>query len=184
MANFSGKINLMGFKNARLMTGIDPEHPTVLHVCIPVPYNDISISQDGKYANAGIYMAETGEKFRQACILRKQQSGDDMTGYMPPSHQMEVNFSKEFRDRALQAAKRRILNEHPEWQGTQQDEQYNQELRNQMYDAVRCRLGSLYSHQRRTDVYQQTASPYQQASQPQDWQPQAYDQQGYGYAPR
>lgn len=177
MANFSGNLDLMGFKGAKLMTGIDQEHSTVLYACIPVPYNDITVSRDGKYANARVYMSETSDRFRQACIQRRQQSGDDMTGYMPPSHQMEVSFSKEFRERAMQAAKRRILAEHPEWQGTQQDEQYNQELRNQIYDAVRCRLGSLYSHQRRTDGYQQPTASYQQAA-----QPQQYDaQQGYGY---
>lgn len=184
MANFSGKINLLGFKNAQLMTGIDPDHPAMLHVCIPVPYNDISVSRDGKYANASIYMAETSDKFRHACIQRRQQAGDEMDGYMPPSHQVEVSFSREFRERALQSAKRRILSEHPEWQGTQQDEQYNQELRNQMYDAVRCRLGTFYSNQRRTDGYQQPASMYQQAAQPRGWQPQDNnDQQGFSYEP-
>lgn len=34
MANFSGKINLLGFKNAQLMTGIDPDHPAMLHTSL------------------------------------------------------------------------------------------------------------------------------------------------------
>lgn len=168
MANFSGKINLLGFKGAQLMTGIDQKNPTLLYVCIPVAWNDIEVTRDGKYANAGIYISETNEKFRQACIQRKQQSGDDMTDYAPPSHQMEVSFSKEFKERALQAAKNRLLREHPEWTGDAADPERNKDLKNAMYDAVRCRLGSLYIHQRRNDGYgQQPAQPtYQQAAQP------------------
>ena len=57
------------------MTNIDSEHPNMLHVVIPVPYNDITVSHDGRYANVGVYMQETNDKFRQACIQRRQQSG-------------------------------------------------------------------------------------------------------------
>ena len=173
MANFSGKQNLLGFKGAQLMTGIDQKNPSLLYVCIPVAYNDIEVSRDGRYANAGIYISETGDNFRQACIQRKQQSGDDMTGYTPPSHQMEVNFSKEFKERALQAAKNRLLREHPEWTGDLADPEHNKDLKNAMYDAVRCRLGSLYIHYKRTDGYGQ--QPAQQPAYQQAAQPYAYD---------
>ena len=108
MANFSGLLNLLGFKGARVFTHLDEKHPDMAWVCIPVPYNDIQITQDGKYASARVFMAETNDKYRQTCIQRKQQSGDDMTGYTPPSHQMEVSFSPEFRQRALAAATWRI----------------------------------------------------------------------------
>ena len=149
MANFSGSLNLMGFKGARVFTNLDQQHPQMAFVCIPVPFNDIQMSQDGRYANARVFMAETNDKFRQACIQRKQQSGDDMTGYLPPSHQVEVSFSPEFRQRALEAARKRLISEHPEWTGADlEDPERNTDLRNAMYDAVRCRLGSMYCHQR------------------------------------
>lgn len=151
MANFSGNINLLGFKGAKVFTNLDAQHPQMAYVCIPVPYNDIQLSQDGRYANARVFMAETNDKFRQACIQRKQQSGDSMEGYMPPSHQMEVSFSPEFRQRALEAARKRLLSEHPEWTGADlEDPERNTDLRNTMYDAVRCRLGSMYCHQRQS----------------------------------
>jgi hypothetical protein len=74
-----------------------------------------------------------------------------MTGYMPPSHQMEVSFTQEFRQRALEAARKRLLSEHPEWTGADlEDPERNTDLRNAMYDAVRCRLGSMYCHQRQS----------------------------------
>ncbi len=159
MASFSGNINLLGFKGAKVFSGLDQQHPNQLFVCIPVGWNDIQLSQDGKYASARVFMAETNDKFRQACIQRKQQSGDDMTGYMPPSHQMEVSFTQEFRQRALEAARKRLLSEHPEWTGADlEDPERNTDLRNAMYDAVRCRLGSMYCHQRQSAI-QTTATP-------------------------
>lgn len=170
MANFSGNINLLGFKGAKVFSGLDQQHPNQLFVCIPVGWNDIQLSQDGKYASARVFMSETNDKFRQACIQRKQQSGDDMTGYMPPSHQMEVSFSQEFRQRALEAARKRLISEHPEWTGADlEDPERNTDLKNAMYDAVRCRLGSMYCHQRQ----QSAAAPatnYAQAPAAQGWQ--------------
>lgn len=174
MASFSGNLNLLGFKGARVFTNLDEKHPQMAFVCIPVSYNDIQLSQDGKYASARVFMAETNDKFRQACIQRKQQSGDDMTGYTPPSHQMEVSFSPEFRQRALDAARKRLISEHPEWTGSDlEDPERNTDLRNAMYDAVRCRLGSMYCHQRSGNTQQPAAPASAQAAQgAQGWNPQ------------
>ena len=172
MANFSGLLNLLGFKGARVFTHLDEKHPEMAYVCIPVPYNDIQISQDGKYASAHVFMAETNDKFRQACIQRKQQSGDDMTGYTPPSHQMEVSFSPEFRQRALEAARKRLISEHPEWTGADlENPEHNTDLRNAMYDAVRCRLGSMYCHQRQNSGQQAAPANATAANGAQGWQP-------------
>ena len=172
MANFNGQENLLAFKEARLMTNIDPEHPQMVFVAIPVPYNDIEVSRDGTRAMAGIYMQETSDKYRQSCIQRRQMSGEPMDGYLPPSHTMEVRFSKEFRERALEAARRRLMTEHPEWTGMD-DPQQNTDLRRAMYDAVRVRLGSLYfSEGRRGGQPSAPQQPqYQQAQGGQQWQP-------------
>ena len=175
MANFSGKQNLMGFKGAKLMTGIDQERPALLHVCIPVQWNDIEVSQDGTRALSGVYLEETSDKYRQSCIQRRQMSGEPMEGYLPPSHTMEVRFSKEFRERALEAARRRLMTEHPEWTGMD-DPQQNTDLRNAMYDAVRVRLGSLYfSEGRRAQPAAAQQPQYQQAQGGQQWQPTGGD---------
>lgn len=176
MANFSGTENLLAFKGAKVFTGLDEKRPQMAWVCIPVPFNDIELSADGKYANVGIFMQETNDKFRQACIQRRQMSGDDMTNYMPPSHQVEVSFSKEFRERAMEAARKRIVSEHPEWQTNEdlQKSEFNKELKNAMYDAVRIRLGSFYARIRQ----QQSAASQpvgQQAQTAQAWTPPQVD---------
>lgn len=171
MANFSGNENLLAFKGAKLFSNLDPQHPNMNWVCIPVPYNDIQVSADGKYANVSVYMQETNDNFRQACIQRKQQSGDDMTGYTPPSHQIEVSFSKEFRERALEAARKRLMTEHPEWTGMD-DPKQNSDLRNAMYDAVRIRLGSIYCRVKQQQQMQGTATAAQGAA---AWTPPATD---------
>ena len=175
--NFSGTENLLAFKGAKLMTGLDDDHPQCLYVCIPVPYNDIQVSRDGRYANAAVYMQETNDKFRQACIQRRQQAGDPMDGYTPPSHQMEVSFSKDFRQRALEAARRRLVQEHPEWQSSEDlcNPEHNAELKNAMYNAVRLRLGSMYARIRPSQSgqpqYGQTQYG-QPAAQAQQWMPE------------
>jgi hypothetical protein len=170
MADFSGKQNLMAFKGAKLVTGIDEERPSLVYVAIPVAWNDIEVSQDGQRAMSGIYLNETTDKFRQACRERRQMSGESMDGYLPPSHTMEVRFSKEFREKALVAARKRLLIEHPEWAGDE-DPQHNTELRNAMYDAVRVRLGSLYLSQRQASAPSNAQPQYAQAQGAQAYQP-------------
>lgn len=171
MVNFSGTENLLAFKGAKLFKGLDEKNPQMLYVCIPVPYNDIEVSRDGERANVGVYMSETSDVYRQACIQRKQQSGDDMTGYIPPSHQAEVRFSREFKDKALEAARRRIISEHPDWQGDMQNPEVNNELKNAMYDAVRIRLGSFYAHVKQGQTRSQPAAHTSAPQGGQQWQP-------------
>ncbi len=182
MANFSGKMNLLGFKGAKVYTGLDAERPQMAWVCVPVTFNDITLSQDGKRADVGFYMQETNEKFRQACIQRRQMSGDPMEGYNPPSHQMDASFSKDFRAKALEAARKRIVSEHPEWQANPdlQQPEFNNDLKKAMYDAVRIRLASVYAHVRQQQGYgQQSAYGQPQAQafggQAQTWQPPQTD---------
>ena len=43
MANFSGLLNLMGFKGARVFTNLNQQHPKMAFVCIPVSYNEYDI---------------------------------------------------------------------------------------------------------------------------------------------
>jgi hypothetical protein len=102
-----------------------------------------------------------------------------MTGYLPPSHTVEARFSKEFRERALEAAKKRIIGEHPEWQSNPDlvNPEFNKDLKNAMYDAVRIRLGSVYMQQRRADTQQQPAYGGATAfgGQAQSWTPPQVD---------
>ena len=44
MANFSGNLNLMGFKGAKVFSNLDPNNPNQLFVAIPVAWNDIQLS--------------------------------------------------------------------------------------------------------------------------------------------
>lgn len=174
--NFSGNLNLLALKGAKVFSGLDQKHPQMNFVCIPVGYNDIVLSADGKRADVGVYMAETSDKYRQACIQRRQMSGEDMTDYNPPSHTVEVSFSREFRERAMEAARKRIVGEHPEWQTNEdlQKPEFNRDLKNAMYDAVRVRLGSLYARVRQQQATMQTAAPAA-AGQPSAWQPPQVD---------
>lgn len=145
MSSFSGSIDLMQCKGARLVSGIDEKHPGRNFVCIPVEWSEIKVTEDAQNhtfrASLRVNLWPTSDAFRQACVTRRLQRGESVEGYNPPSHTMEVGYSEDFRTKAMEAAKKRLLNEHPDWD---KDEQANKDLRNAMYNAVRVRLGSFY----------------------------------------
>lgn len=148
MASFNANIDLMQLKGAKLLSGIDQQHSGRNYICIPVDWSEIKVTenqqQGGYRANMRINLWPTSDKFRQACIDRKAQRGEDVSDYAPPSHTVELNYSKEFLEKAKAAAKARLLKEHPEWVDT--DENFNKDLKNAIYEAVRVRLGTAYAN--------------------------------------
>lgn len=160
MSSFSGSIDLMQCKGARLVSGIDEKHPGRNFVCIPVEWSEIKVTEDAQNhtfrASLRVNLWPTSDAFRQACVTRRLQRGEAVEGYNPPSHTMEVGYSEDFRTKAMEAAKKRLLNEHPDWD---KDEQANKELRNAMYNAVRVRLGSFYVNIPRQQTTYTAAAP-------------------------
>jgi len=160
MASFNGSIDLMQLKGAKLLSGINPDRPQQNYVCIPVDWNEINITQDKQhsehfYANMRVNLWPVNENFRKACIDRRIQRGDSVEGYNPPSHQMELGYSQDFQKKAREAAKKRLVKEHPDWNP---DENQNQELYRAIYEAVRVRLGSFYTNiPKPQQTYQGTA---------------------------
>lgn len=186
MASFNANIDLMSLKGAKLLSGIDQKHPERNFVCIPVDWSEIKVTenqqQGGFRANLRINLWPTSDKFRQACIDRRAQRGDDTADYNPPSHTIEVGYSQDFQKKAQAAAKARLLKEHPEWVDT--DENFNKDLKNAIREAVRVRLGTVFTNVRKEQSqYTGTApaaqgytswTPPQQA-QPSDPFSSAYD---------
>ena len=149
MASFNATIDLMQLKGARLLSGIDQQHPGRNYICIPVDWSEIKVTenrqQPGSYrANMRVNLWPTSDKFRQACIDRRAQRGEDTADYSPPSHTIELGYSQEFLEKAKAAAKARLMKEHPEWVDT--DENFNKDLKNAIYEAVRVRLGTAYAN--------------------------------------
>ena len=176
MASFSGSIDLMQCKGAQLLSGIDAKNPSRNYVCIPVEWSEIKVTEDAQrktfHANMRVNIWSASDAFRQACIDRRMQRGDSMDGYNPPSHTMEVGYTQEFREKAMAAAKKRLLTEHPDWV---QDENENKDLRNAMYNAVRVHLGSVYLNQPKLQTaYQGTATAAAGVS---GYQPQQQEEQ-------
>lgn len=119
MASFNATIDLMQLKGARLLSGIDQQHPGRNYVCIPVDWSEIKVTENkqqsgGFRANMRVNLWPTSDKFRQACIDRRAQRGEDTADYNPPSHTIELNYSQDFLKRAKAVAKARLLKEHPE----------------------------------------------------------------------
>lgn len=180
MASFYGSIDLMKLKGARLLSGIDEKHPQMNFVCIPcVNYSGVEIRKhrqdDGYSASLNVNLWPVGEKYRQAAISNRQSRGEDISNYNPPSHQMEVGYPQTFREKAMEAAKARILREHPDWASPEHD----RDVKNAVYEAVRIRLGNIIAHVSR----QQQQQPYGYQSAPtaqgvQGWTPPQVDAQG------
>ena len=148
MASFNATIDLMQLKGARLLSGIDQQHPGRNFICIPVDWSEIKVTenrqQPGSYrANMRVNLWPTSDKFRQVCIDRRALRGEDTTDYTPPSHTIELGYSQEFLEKAKAAAKARLMKEHPEWGS---DENANRDLKNAIYEAVRVRLGTAYAN--------------------------------------
>lgn len=151
MASFNKNEDLMKLKGAML---VSINHPMaggkpVSGVFIPTDWNDIQVResqrQAGQYsATLRTAMWPASEKYIQAIRENRQQRGEDITNWQPPSHTIEVNYSEEFMARARAAAKKRILAEHPEWQGYE-DETLNQDLRKLITAAVRTNIGTAYA---------------------------------------
>ncbi len=150
MANFNGTVDLMKLRGAKYLSGIDTANPNRAYICIPADWNDIKVVADEHSANGyrgplRLAMYQTNEKYAAACVKAKQDRGDDMTNYNPPSHTCQLRYSAEYIEVLNKAAKKAILDKHLEWNTPElQDETRNTELKYAMNDMVRLQLGSFY----------------------------------------
>ena len=178
MASFNKNEDLMKLKGAML---VSVNHPMaggkpVSGVFIPCDWNDIQVresrQQAGQYsATLRTVMWPAREEYIQKIRENRQQRGEDITTWQPPSHTIEVNYSEEFMARARAAAKKRILAEHPEWQGYE-DESLNTDLRKLITAAVRTNIGTAYAIIPKADR-QQAPVQAQAAQGVQQWTPGA-----------
>lgn len=169
MASLTGSINLMSLAGAKLLKVKSEDGKSEeLCVCIPVGKSGITISKNERdaqhpYVNLNVALWPVSERYRQAIIDARVRRGDDVSGFTPPSHQMEVSFAEKVRiemkqgGRIYNAMKQRVTEEHDAhlsegdtpWTGldeTQQDEE-NRKLRNAIYNSMKLQLGNFYIHQ-------------------------------------
>lgn len=110
MSAFRMSLKLLDLKKASLVS-VPVDGKPMNCVLIPCAYNDISITQneDGTINNAYLNMScwPYPQKYIDTCI----QSNRDKENYNPPSHEVQVNYGKDFREKALASAKMRILKE-------------------------------------------------------------------------
>lgn len=157
MANFNGSVDLMKLAGAKYLAGIDKESPNRTYICIPVNWNDIKVVNDehsasGLRSTLKLAMYQTSENYVKACIEGKKRKGEDVNDYNPPSHTCEIRYSKDYLEKLREAAKKAVLAEHKEYNTPElQDEKKNLELRNQISDRTRIKLGSMYVRQHLAD---------------------------------
>lgn len=179
--NFYGTIDLLKLKGAKLLSGLDEKNPRMNFVCIPiVNYSGVSLQQghdgQGFRAQLQVNLWSLPDSYRQKAIQNRMSRGEDVSTYNPPSHSLEVNYKQDFREKAMEAARKRILREHPDWEN---NPEHAQELKNAVSDAVRIKLGnitaSLSSYTQQQPQAPQAAAP---AQAPQDYIPPQCDANG------
>lgn len=177
MASFYGTIDLMKIKGAKVLSGLDEKHPNMNYVCIPiVNYSGVELRKgdDNNYrASLPVNLWPLPESYRQKVLASRASRGEDVTNFNPPSHSAEVNYPEDFRKKAQEAARKRILTEHPDWKDNPEHEQ---ELKNAVFNAVKIKLGNIYAHvaQPQQPLYQQQPVMPQATG----WQPPVVDANG------
>lgn len=184
MANFNANLDLMKLRGAQFVTVEQPETGRKIQcVAVPVEWNDIKVQesrqQAGQWtASLRLNLWQTSERYLAAIRQRALERGEEPR--QMPSHTVEVNYSEQFESRAREAAKKRILGEHPEWQSNPDlaDPDYNKDLRNAIFDAVRTRIGTAYAQIPRSErqpAAQQPAAPQYGAATAGQWTPPTVD---------
>ena len=88
------------------------------------------------------------QKYIDTCV----QSNRDKDSYTPPSHEVQVNYGKDFRDKALAAAKMRIMKEAAAKGETIEEDQLVLQAKNAVREA--SRVGQL------TEIRPKEAAPF------------------------
>ena len=151
MSAFRMSLKLLALKKASVVS-VPIDGKPMNCVVIPCAYNDISITQkeDGTIDNAYLNMScwPYPQKYIDTCI----QSNRDKDNYTPPSHEVQVNYSEDFKEKATAAAKIRILKEAAAKGETIEEDQLAQQAKNALRAA--CRIGQM------TEIRPKEAAPF------------------------
>ena len=130
---FKGSISLMALKGAQILDVTMPNGKQQACVVIPAAYNDMINKEGNVVPYLNMVAWEAGQKFVEACNQR--HAGEE--GYVAPSHTVELSLGQEFRQRAEEAAKKRLIAETPSLANSQD------ELKREITKATRVQLGTL-----------------------------------------
>ena len=107
MANLSTSIDMLKLKGARILS-IEIDGKPMNCMVYPLSWNDQKVLVDEAGVPTHCYFDmmqwETNENFRKACLERNA----DRENYVAPSHEVQVSYSKDFREAACKAAEKRL----------------------------------------------------------------------------
>ena len=122
MASFNGKIDLLSFKDAKLVSFEDKGKPRNF-VCIPLDYNNIDVQENSythkQQALLSVNVWPYGDAYMNTARERARQRGDDPNSVSVPSHKMEVSFSTDYVKCWAKILAPSVIEQnkdrHPEW---------------------------------------------------------------------
>lgn len=151
MSAFRMSLKLLALKKASVVS-VPIDGKPMNCVVIPCAYNDISITQkeDGTIDNAYLNMScwPYPQKYIDTCV----QSNRDKDNYTPPSREVQVNYGEDFREKAIAAAKMRIMKEAAAKGETIEEDQLTQQAKYAIREA--SRVGQL------TEIRPREAAPF------------------------
>lgn len=146
MNNAKISINLRKLPGAQILKVTMPDGKVMSGVFIPAAYNDMIREKDGVTAVSpylNVMAWEAHQNYIAKCV--ENHRGED--NYTPPTHTLELSLSKDFRERALASARKRILASNPGIVA--------EELEKQVKAAVRIGIGDM------TEIKRDTQPSYQ-----------------------
>lgn len=163
MASFNGKIDLLSFKDAKLVSFEDKGKPRNF-VCIPLDYNNIDVQENSythkQQALLSVNVWPYGDAYANTAREKARQRGDDPNSVSVPSHKMEVSFSTDYVKCWAKILAPSVIEQnkerHPEW-ATQNPEDENTALFKAIRSRMNFRIANLYlnqSHTPTTTAYQ------------------------------
>lgn len=112
MSNSKISINLRKLPGAQILKVTMPDGKAMDCVVIPAAYNDMIREKDGQRQVSpflNVMAWEAHQNYIAKCV--ENHRGED--NYTPPTHTLELSMSKDFRERALDAARKRISASNP-----------------------------------------------------------------------
>lgn len=146
MSNARISINLKKLPGAQILKVTMPDGKVMDCVVIPAAYNDMVREKDGvrqvsPYLNVMAW--EAHQNYIAKCV--ENHRGED--GYTPPTHTLELSMSKDFRERALEAARRRLTAANPGITAEELERQAKAAVRVGVGDMTEIRRDSQPSYQ-------------------------------------
>lgn len=115
MLDYKININLKALKGAEAITVTYPDGKKMRGIFIPAAYNGmLYTNKDTGRQEVSFFVSAFANETSSTTKDASRKRNSHIEGYEPPSHLMRLNYPKDFREQATEAARKRIKAEQPD----------------------------------------------------------------------